>query len=309
MKRLSLIIVCTIITFNLYAQSDLTEEFARKISKQSDHIDSLKRALDIQRFECQKYNENVKRLQDSLKLARREIDQLDKFKKRMKEYESLQVQKEDSIQVLIRKITGKQNEIEREKQNCETRLKQENQKCNIEMSSRISDYYLSNSFDYMLSISSKQIIERDLLYSNDTAGVRSLLSDLKNCLYAKECLHNRFNKNRIDSIDAQLLKIRRDSKELKRLLKNLEGYKILNDGLKEMLMNIINLDNTESVEQGPIVNQKRKQDKIYAEISSFLFNYEFKIEEYPYLADLIWELVIRKKQNPDSPIHDLLARL
>ena len=55
--------------------------------------------------------------------------------------------------------------------------------------------------------------------------------------------------------------------------------------------------------------EKKKLDKILAEFSFFIFNYEFNFLDYPYLSDIILEIIKRKQPNADADISNLLNKL
>ena len=46
-----------------------------------------------------------------------------------------------------------------------------------------------------------------------------------------------------------------------------------------------------------------------AEISYYIFNYDFNFMDYPYLSVVVLEIIKRKAPNPDAKISDLLQQL
>ena len=55
--------------------------------------------------------------------------------------------------------------------------------------------------------------------------------------------------------------------------------------------------------------QKNKLIMILDEISLFVFNYDFNLNSYPYLSDVVLEIFKRKQPNPDAEISDLMQKL
>ena len=54
---------------------------------------------------------------------------------------------------------------------------------------------------------------------------------------------------------------------------------------------------------------KSKLNKILSELSTFIFGYNFNFVDYPYLTDIVLEIIKRKQPNPDADINDLLEKI
>ena len=52
-----------------------------------------------------------------------------------------------------------------------------------------------------------------------------------------------------------------------------------------------------------------KYKKILSEISTYIFEYDFNFVDYPYLSDIISQLIKLKRTNPDADINDLIKKL
>ncbi len=103
--------------------------------------------------------------------------------------------------------------------------------------------------------------------------------------------------------------IKRESALLSKLKETIGNYQVFNEGLKETLGKIVVLDKAEAVSGMSKEIQRKKFDKILAEISAYIFNYDFNFSNYPYLSDIFLEIIKRKQPNPDADISDLLKRL
>jgi hypothetical protein len=77
----------------------------------------------------------------------------------------------------------------------------------------------------------------------------------------------------------------------------------------EAIEKIISIDKREVVASMEDEIQKQKFNKILSEISLYIFNYDFNFVDYPYLSDIVLEIMKRKQPNPDADITYLLAKL
>lgn len=304
MRRVALILVLSILVKSLSAQ----DELINRIIRQQKEIDSLTAALKFAVDQGKLQVDDNARLKDSLKWTRQELSQLVNFKKQRKEFDQILKVKQDSILHLEELLSLKEKNIENERQNCIQRAKQEGQKGRQEVLLLLSNYYKGKTFDELVNNLTKQTIDRDYTLLQDMADVRALLVEIKKCHYAKEVLDSRYDRRSIDSATAQLLTVQRGSMLANDLREILSNYKVMNDGLKKSIMKIRDLDSIR-VKELPQALQKEKSDRINMEVSSYIFNYGLKLEEYPYLASVVLELLRRKRQNPDNPIEDLLEKL
>jgi hypothetical protein len=288
-------------------------------AQQADQMDRvIKQAFEIKRLQEDLDSAEVKikmlsianiRLYDTLKNTRSELASLVKFKLQKREYEDKLLLKADSITLLKTAIIKKDSIIQEEKDKCQQSVTREKQKGRQEVFSLISEPYLKKSFDELISISSINTIDRDLKYIQEIPGVRDLRSDLGIYFRAKELLDKRLDTTAVDTLRARLKRIKRESRKLGELMEVVSNYKLVNNGLKEIIIRIDSIDNKENVIGQPKEVQQMKQNKVFIQISSYIFNYDFRFEEYPYLAKVILELMNRKKPNPDAEVEDLLDRL
>jgi len=89
------------------------------------------------------------------------------------------------------------------------------------------------------------------------------------------------------------------------LKKNLKNYQAFTDGLKESIKKIIELDKNQAVSGMSEDIQKSKLN----EISQYIFDYDFNLIDYPYLSNIVLEIIKDKQSNPDADISDLLKNL
>ena len=107
----------------------------------------------------------------------------------------------------------------------------------------------------------------------------------------------------------QRSQIKLESASLNKLRSAIHNYQTFNEGLRDTMGKIIALDQRESVANNTKEIQSQKFNKIMAEISYFIFNYDFNFSDYPYLSEVVLEIIKRKAPNPDADISNLLQKL
>ena len=107
----------------------------------------------------------------------------------------------------------------------------------------------------------------------------------------------------------QLNQTNKQSVSLDKLKYSVDKYQLFNNGLKETISKLVELDDNESVEGMHEDIQKQKFNKIMSHISKYIFDYDFNFIDYPYLSDIVIEIIKRKQPYVDTPITDLLQKL
>lgn len=289
-----------------FAQKDIIVE---RLEKQAVEIDSLKKLIKAEMDNSKLLRNENNSLQDSLKKLRYDLSNFEVFINGKKNLDSILRQKTDSIFLLQARISERDKQIIIEKQTAELKAKEENEKGKNEILINIINGYKSHSFDVLLKSSTKQSVEQDLQLCQGIPEVRLILSDMQKIFIAKEILDFKPEESQIKSQQIELGQIKRESVILGKLKEILSNYQTFNGGLKEIIGKIVALDNVETVFKQPKEIQKKKYDKILAEISSYIFNYDFNFSDYPYLTDIILEIIKRKLPNADADISDLLKKL
>lgn len=289
-----------------FAQKDIIVD---RLEKQAVEIDSLKKLIKAEMDNSKLLRNENNSLQDSLKKLRYDLSNFEVFINGKKNLDSILRQKTDSIFLLQARISERDKQIIIEKQTAELKAKEENEKGKNEILINIINGYKSHSFDVLLKSSTKQSVEQDLQLCQGIPEVRLILSDMQKIFIAKEILDFKPDVSQIKSQQIELGQIKRESVILGKLKDILSNYQTFNDGLKEIIGKIVALDNVETVFKQPKEIQKKKYDKILAEISSYIFNYDFNFSDYPYLSEIILEIIKRKQPSPDADISDLLKKL
>ena len=293
-----------------FSQNDpLMKEMIDRFGKQAVEIDSLKKLIKAEMDSRQLLRNENNNLQDTLKKLKYDLANLEEFRKGKRNIDSMIRQKSDSIALLKAAISEKDKQISIEKQKAEQKGKEDNEKGKNEILTIIVNRYKSQLFDDLLKSSTKQSVVQDLRLCQSLPEINLILSDIQIYFNAKELLDSKLDAAQIKSQQIQLSQIKRESVELGKLKEILSNYQTFNDGLKETVERIIALDKKEAVSGMSNEIQKKKFDKILAELSSYIFNYDFIFSDYPYLSNILLDLIKRKQPNADADISDLLEKM
>jgi hypothetical protein len=277
-----------------------------------EEIANLKKELKLERE--QKERQTVEFQKKSSELTRRiktfqaDSTEVKRVKSEKKTFDTQLKAKSDSIVALKSANAKKDEQITAAK-------REDDQKASAKFQEGKNDALLSvvnaykKPFDYLILCSTKESVQHDLsLVGNNNAEIRQTLSDLEKYFSAKELLSKKQDDYRIKDAINQLKATTQNSKMIVQLQSNLESYKNYSDGLKETIGKIIEIDKKEIAEGNDFV-QQQKLNKILSEISQFVFNYDFNFTDYPYLSDIVLEIMKRKQPNADADITDLLNKL
>jgi hypothetical protein len=211
----------------------------------------------------------------------------------------------ENLTELNQRILEKEKQIGEEKRNGEQTAKQEKENGKNEILVNITDSYKNKKFDDLVNSSTKLSVQRDMKLVGSNEVLKTVLSDLEKYFNAKELLAQKFDAAKIKDAQAQLNQIQQPSESLDKLKENMENYRTFNDGLKETIEKIIELGKGQSVTGEEI--QRQRFNEILAEFSSYIFNYDFNFMDYPYLSDIVLEIIKRKQPDPDAK--KILAKL
>jgi len=233
------------------------------------------------------------------------------FKKEIDTYKTQIANLTKNNDVLVKENTTYKNQINllninNERSNKEiTDLKQKTIK--IE---EVVDYYKSfenKSFDDLIRESSKSLVERDIVLLSDKSEIAQILIDLLNYFLAEETILNQFNPAQITNTLKNLDQITMISKLRDALKTDLERYEIYHNELKETITKIVEMDESVTAQNIPEAREMK-----FTNFASNLDKYTFNrpnFKKYPYLSNIIIEIIERKLHNVDASIKDLLNKL
>jgi hypothetical protein len=290
---------------SVLAQKDLID----RLEKQAVEIDSLKKVIKVKMDTTLRLSKENNKLVDSMKILKSDLAKLEEFRIGKKKIDTLLGLKSDSIVFLKAAISEKDKQITAEKQKGEQKEREKYDAGKNEILATIANSYKSKSFDELLKSSTKESAQRDLQLFQNQTEIKQILSDIEKFFLAKELLDTRLDIVQLKNVQNQLAQIRKESVLFSKLKEIIGNYQTFNDGLKETIGIIVALDNAETVFKQSKEIQKMKFDKILGEIFSYIFNYDFNFSDYPYLSDILLELIKRKQPNPDADISDLLKKL
>jgi hypothetical protein len=294
----------------IFAQQDslLLKNYEKKILE----ISGLQREIQSEKQKSAQLSEAYKRdtveLQKTVAKLEKELSKLKKFKEQKKETETSLKQKNDSIALLKSEISKRDKQIAEEKEKGDEKAKSEYEKGRQSAFANIVDGY-KKPYNDLLKSSTQQSVQRDLPVISNNEELKPVVSDLAQYFSAQRLLENKFDAIQIKIAQTHLDSIRQTSGLLDKLKGLVENYGIFNDGLKETIEKIIALDKREMVSGMSEEIKKQKFNKILSEISSYIFNYDFNFADYPYLSNIMLELLKRKQANADADIADLLKKV
>jgi hypothetical protein len=325
MKKILFVLITFVSCISLYAQSDsaLIADYKRNIiqlEKLKSELDAEKQTLltlkddhSKQVKDLQATQNNLKEQMESLRgdLSSEKKKVADLNKNKVKIERDILLLKVDSLKRRIDKLTLDVSEAENrlisEKSSSKLEAEKAKQDGKNEVLNSISKLYLFKSFDELVISLNKQITLRDSkILINDT-NVTSIINDLITYYVALNMIASKFDAEKIKSSQTSLSKINRDSKAIKQLNDDLAQYIDYNDYLKETIIKLIEFDsNKEAGTEASI--QKLKFNDIMIYLSDFIYNYD-DYTKYPYLSNVVDEIISRKKDNADKSITDLLQKL
>lgn len=295
MRKIILYIIALFFVQTVLAQQDLID----KVTKQAVEIDSLKRAINslkiVNTTTIKDYEDSLKELNESNVNLLSKVSTIDSLSVLEKSLKSQLIQKSDSIFKL--KAFIKENE---------------SLLLTAEAFYKVKDIcaqrYLSKDFDELIQSSTLNSIQRDATLLDENLEVTSILTDLEKYFEAKNAIGLKLDDILLKNSLIDINKIERESTLLNKLRKDIENYPAFADDLKSSIERIIDLDSKETVIGMNSEIQKMKHAKIMNEISEYIFGFDFQLVDYPYLSNIIFEVLKVKQPNPDADISFLLKR-
>ena len=167
--------------------------------------------------------------------------------------------------------------------------------------------FYDKPFDQLVEVTSKGSIQRDIALLGVDSKVHEKLMNLQIYHESKLLLTEKFNLARVQMVLEQLTAMEQ-TEAVKKSIELLSNYKLRFEGLQETLTNLIQLD-SESFGADNEGLSKRKFDKILNQLTTYFYDYEIKLNEYPYLAEVITEIIQKKQVEIDADLSYLKERL
>lgn len=214
-------------------------------------------------------------------------------------------QKTDSITLLRDTIKEKDRQIVVIKNENTQKERQRYADGQQSVYNQIAQFY-NESFDKIIKSSTKLSVERDLLLVGNNETVKRKLQDLQKYFTAQQILAEKYNEQKVKNAQTQTGNIEQ-SELVKNLTTKLEKYKLCNDGLKNTINKILDIDKRFVANDD--YTQKTKMQDILFELSWYFRNYRFNFTDYPYLSDIVLEIMNLKQKDANTNISHLLDKL
>jgi len=280
------------------------------VNKQKLEIDSLNKITNTNAESIKNYKTDSTNRKNEFEKFKKEQKDLKDYEAGMKTHKGLLQSKTDSISDQKKLISTKDSLLVVKNKECEQKAIKEKESGKNEILSIITNTYKNKTFDSLINSSSRLSAQNDLRMLGNSSDIKPILDDLENYFSAKAAFEKKYNPAVINEALQKLKSIAQKSdSRVSNLIEKVENYQTVHEGLIEMLDKIKKLDGKEDVAGMGEVNFQKKHYKILSEITKYIFDYDFNFSDYPYLSDIVLEVIKRKQPNPDADISDLLKKL
>ena len=202
-------------------------------------------------------------------------------------------------------ISLKEEQIEEERQFGVRKSREEKENGKQEVFNQIILFY-NKPFDKLIEFSTISSVKRDLLLVRNNNEAQLKLQNLQNYFLAKQVLSEKYNENNINSALAQISSL--DTTEfVKNLTDLLSNYKLCNSVLKTTIDDILVID--KQMIANDEYSQEKKLQKILPKLTWYLRNYRVNFSDYPYLSEIVLEIMIQKQKDANTNISNFLDEL
>jgi len=270
----------------------LTATHIIELAKLSQQI----KALENENNELNKKNKNIESALSELNKNKVKVER-DSFKvicdsltRNIKEKESYITEKQKQLQQ--EREIGKQNAI------------QEKEKGKVEIQNNIVQKY-NKPLDELIVTTTLKSLERDISIIGDKTIVQQKILSLQTYFNSEKSLNEKYNQEKVDNAINQLKSLEQTENVLKNIDK-LSKYKLCNDGLKTTIDKIVENDKIVATTED---TQKDKLKDILVDIAWYIRNYRFNFNDYPYLSEIVLEIIKSKQKDANTDISLLKEKL
>ena len=173
-----------------------------------------------------------------------------------------------------------------------------------EVSDKLIQVY-GKDLEYLITSSNLQTITREAPIIGNDADIKKKMDAMKVYFEAKSLLVAKYNEAQINDAVKKLQAIEPQTTSVKSLTGVLEKYKENNDKLTELVKVIIDIDKKYlAIDED---TQIAKQNKLFPEIYRFIGENSFNFVDYPYLSDIMNDIILKKK-DVNYEIADFLKK-
>jgi len=291
-----------------------TDSLKRELSKYKAELnsktDSLKRYKDL----LYKFDKKMKLEQRVKALEKDSISQSQRFSDAKNEIAVLKAQlsvKRDSI-INFAKEVKYLNQIKNDKikeiENLKHSLDEERINSFIKGRNAILDqiklFYTQKNIEEILQTSNFEFIKKDFEILNDTSNTH--FKNILSYYDAVKIFSEKYSEENIEKSKKILDKLHLENELVKSVNEKLKNYKTRQDKVKTLIENLIKFD--EKVKASESSLQVQKLSDIVYKISEYMKTFNFRFNNYPFITNIISELIERKTKDADADISDLLNR-
>ncbi len=322
MKKIIVIAIILFCVNPVYSQ-----DVFKELQKQTLLNDSLQKQVNLLNNtinELKNTNESLTSTnQELIKLSESEQNnfkaQIESYKFKIAEINKSKIKIELDTMIIMRDLLLIKNselestisenklQITQNQQLCEETKRKEYEKGKLELINQLAEFY-NKPFNDLITSSSIKIVERDMIIFGNNAVVKQKLLDLKKYFNSEQVLQEKYNEQNVLYALNQIVSLEK-SERVKYLSENLNNYKLSKDGLYKSLIKIIEIDKKQFANDDYTQNVKMKNILIELELSSFFRNYRFNFTNYPYLTEIILEIIKLKQKDANAEIKYLIDKL
>ena len=278
----------------------LNDSILKLNSAHSYEIAILKEQLEALENEKSELNKKIKTLEST-------VAELNKNKIKV-ERDNLQA-KCDSLITKVKElenlISVKDKQIAQEKELGQQKSIQEKENGKSEILNLIIQTY-NKPLDELIINTNIKSVERDMSIVGDKSIVQQKLLSLQQYFNSEQVLNEKYSEQRVENALTQLKSIEQTELVLK-LIDKLSKYKLCNDGLKTTIDKILEID--KKFVANDEYTQKTKLNDVLAEIAWYFRNYRFNLIDYPYLSEIVLEIIKLKQKDANTDIAILKEKL
>jgi hypothetical protein len=205
---------------------------------------------------------------------------------------------EDSISALDKQIA-------QEKELGQQKSIQEKDKGKSEILDLIIQTY-NKPFNELIKNSTLKTVERDMSIVGDKTVIQQTLLRLQIYFNSEQVLNKKYSEQVVKNTLAQLRSLEQ-TELVHKLTEKIDKYKLCNDGLKTAIGKILEID--KKFVANDDYTQETKFSDVLAEIAWYIRNYRFNFIDYPYLSELVLEIIKLKQKDSNTDITFLKEKL
>lgn len=321
MKRIILFAAITLLTNGAFSQDccDRNDQNVLKLDSLKRYVikplnDSISKLHSARETEIIKLNERIHKLEtikndltQTVKNFEANIAALnkDKIKLERDNLISKNAELNNLLIILNDSLSLKDSIIRAEKKNGEEKSNQSREEGKQETVNRIVQTY-NKPFEELIKNSTLKTVERDYLIIGNSSEAQRKLSSLRTYFDSEQIIYSKYNEETVKKALVQLAGLEQNELVIK-LIDKLNNYYYSTEGLKTAIKKIDEKDKIFLAADEDM--QEKKLEKILTVLAGYFRNYQFNFTAYPYLSDVVLELIKLKQKDANTDVSKLLDRL